>query len=1015
MNSSSNSSVNDFKKIPSDLHSDEDNTKILNSSQSDRENIDNNDSGVGSSKILTAKTATSTMFSAVVFPMSEESLLCKLSSNNPFYRFHKQSHSFKMIHCNREPKIDFPIKIVRKAMSDSNIPKDVVDEDFSLEINDQQEVRNNNLENDSMVITNPFSSGLLDNRKTKHPPQTQTILVKPIKSHRSERSFRRFFDTATLRAKSQRSSTNDNGNDLFICKSPLRLPDFPESSYKEESKSRSVFKNIVLRKAHKQNDCLHPNPPQLRKLKISFPDRTQSIQSIRAEIKPSSSSYFGKLHLKTRLGIRRIKEKCRTFKHSSADDSNRRTFKHSSADDSNPDTKDDSFKFISDRTKITHYETKCTRQPVYKSYKSELDLTKNLHYLDAYLQQNYDKNLSGYKKTSHSVGKFRGSTMLRHKHQVKDKIHKRSLSCGKVVTIPRVCNFETIGALPFATKSAEEHSDSVSSSDYASVFSEPADSNMSEHIEPSVRYEHPSISEFFYDKLLPYTSDKNQLFLESERFHLPNEKKVEENERTLQIMLDTLEFPYDLIVDTTSLYQHQNDDRNVLICDNSYQDSKRGFYNSDLRSGRHENYLEHYNRNKKKTIQTAPEDNRSARTRRNLGGIEYSMSKLKTSDVINIPDHNRQSDLLTSSDDYGDSIQLLSKSHPAMPYSPTSSDSMSTLTLSTSLQSQKQMHSHHRNFRQKKIRMQPHFLTTAAGENASTITQHSTVTASRNTNTVPIRYSSQNPINDMKPNLSNDEDDNASPIQIASGFGPTVALTPQGMPSKSFSSTSASSSTISSSVGGCGGSNAVAATFKYPASLASISRENICKFYQQQQKPPTSSLNSSSSTNSSSVPQQHQQNILALKYHHQEFYQSKNQLAPTGVDKFRHQQSGQPQATVTNRFRRSSTISNTSSDNFDSFITQRYGGASAGISNNDGGSNDKSMKRSSHRISSIHRNGYDGGSNSNKANTVVKGNYFVGIDLINNIDNVHRGKHITSIQRAYNCKTSENYILEYEC
>lgn len=48
----------------------------------------------------------------------------------------------------------------------------------------------------------------------------------------------------------------------------------------------------------------------------------------------------------------------------------------------------------------------------YKSYRSEMDLTKNLHYLDAFLNENFDK-LSKPKEGSHSIGKCTTSTRQR--------------------------------------------------------------------------------------------------------------------------------------------------------------------------------------------------------------------------------------------------------------------------------------------------------------------------------------------------------------------------------------------------------------------------------------------------------------------------------------------------------------------------------------------------------------------------------------------------------------------------
>lgn len=60
-----------------------------------------------------------------------------------------------------------------------------------------------------------------------------------------------------------------------------------------------------------------------------------------------------------------------------------------------------------DADTLYRYEhvNKITEKFPYKSYRSEIDLTKNLHYLDAFLNENFDK-LSMAKEGCHSIGKY---------------------------------------------------------------------------------------------------------------------------------------------------------------------------------------------------------------------------------------------------------------------------------------------------------------------------------------------------------------------------------------------------------------------------------------------------------------------------------------------------------------------------------------------------------------------------------------------------------------------------------
>lgn len=74
-----------------------------------------------------------------------------------------------------------------------------------------------------------------------------------------------------------------------------------------------------------------------------------------------------------------------------------------------------------------------TEKAAYKSYKSEIDLTKNLHYLDAFLNENFDRiaNTHG----SHSIGKISNKKKRHQGHQY----HKRARSCTKNINYTKDC------------------------------------------------------------------------------------------------------------------------------------------------------------------------------------------------------------------------------------------------------------------------------------------------------------------------------------------------------------------------------------------------------------------------------------------------------------------------------------------------------------------------------------------------------------------------------------------------
>lgn len=466
----------------------------------------------------------------------------------------------------------------------------------------------------STVITNPFSIFLDNNMQAEHSNANARLRAassasqqqRPLTKHqRSERSIRRLFDgnsgttstkcalDANIKQQTSESARQHylNGipvsrferQDFLNSKTAMTLS---TSAKSHKLKPKHVFKNLSLRKIHKSASGLPATThtivtsaadtvndlnalPQMKKLKITYPNRTQSIHSaldVSAStrlnitlVSPGSAvssgkhSYFERLQAKTRQGLQKLRDKCRNFKQASAG------HQHYAGNGSGFSTlaKDDSFRFIGDRARISSYESKCAalnanasgrqQATIYKSYKSEIDLSKNLHYLDAYLEENFEQNLRTTKQSPHSVGRIAAGRLQRQRQlennemkesenggsprcakTLRGRTHKRSLSAAHksltnaeqrvMLTATKSSNYENLGTLPIANRGC---SDSLSSSDYASVFSGPtlaveqatpvSSIDVTEPITPSLaddtsssaglRYEHPKMSQYFYNKL----------------------------------------------------------------------------------------------------------------------------------------------------------------------------------------------------------------------------------------------------------------------------------------------------------------------------------------------------------------------------------------------------------------------------------------------------------------------------------------------------------------------------------
>ncbi|KAH8330420.1 hypothetical protein KR067_002251 [Drosophila pandora] len=522
-------------------------------------------------------------------PEETQVLLQKLSINNPFYRFRKQSNSLKELHRQRRPAphrsrsrsetdlgqvaghlqamphpnqhSEAKVVVVLESKQQEGVaisrPRSSVSlktrSVSSLTPSANQAVAVVASADSSTVITNPFSI-FHDDEILTLSVNTRLRCAANARSGRPQRQgtgrgLRRLFESSR--------QPNPAPEHHYLHGVPVRR--FERQDFVSESedlagrrvpsgsgkpkRSKAIFKQLSLRKLHHR---AAEEPPSLPKLKLSYPNRTQSIQSMRTsgggayDIQHTAyhprlnhhtstspvtkANYFERLQAKTRQGIQKIRDKCRNFKAGHGDGG---SIGGSEFSGFHTLAKDESFRFISDRAHISSYESRCKQATIYKSYKSEIDLSKNLHYLDAYLEQNFDHQLSTTKQTAHSVGRVSGAQRRALAKQANPDTntdlapeketasprrlrHKRSQSQAANYGV----NYENLGTLPIASKSKVRssalNSDSMSSSDYASVFSGPTTTTTTttarkEKEEEDLRYEHPDkMCEYYFDNLTSY-------------------------------------------------------------------------------------------------------------------------------------------------------------------------------------------------------------------------------------------------------------------------------------------------------------------------------------------------------------------------------------------------------------------------------------------------------------------------------------------------------------------------------
>lgn len=143
--------------------------------------------------------------------------------------------------------------------------------------------------------------------------------------------------------------------------------------------------------------------PYLKKLNIHYPNKTQLGDFM---VPKEDKKYFDK----TKKSLIKIGQKCGLRLSRSPD-------KHSTTDN------DHRVASVVDTKTLRRTDINgCVVQRVqYKSYRSEMDLTRNLHYLDAFLNENFDQLSKS--NESQSIGK-----LSRRKHNVRHYGHTRTKS-----------------------------------------------------------------------------------------------------------------------------------------------------------------------------------------------------------------------------------------------------------------------------------------------------------------------------------------------------------------------------------------------------------------------------------------------------------------------------------------------------------------------------------------------------------------------------------------------------------
>ncbi|CAD7092261.1 unnamed protein product [Hermetia illucens] len=568
----------------------------------------------------------------------------------------------------RDDKLERKPKNVEKVTKNSSDTPTTPE--MSVDLNDPNTFKHNivNEKEEHLIIANPFSifhenSTVIDvniapvvdqspksKLKSKTHDKIKSLSRKESKTYRPDFTLaKNNFDT--ISENNANLAPNDAHHLYGMPVSYFERQDFLKTDEPAEQTSStrgSLRSTSKQQNNHKKDNNTFGKVPHIKKLKISYPNRTYHPGSDSKRVAGDGDSagggsgntqtatslgYFERLQQKTKQGLQKIREKYRPSSSRSVHNYENQSFERS------PKNEKRSADQLTDNGKV-----------IYKSYKSEIDLTKNLHYLDAYLKENFD-DLKSYSRSSNSVGRIprrragttTSSVSLHHrkkdgqylqplgvypadsqelkaatksKSRQSSNYHKRSKSCTKSLncTAPLLerykADFSSIASKSMTTSS------SISSSDYASVFSGPTNPNLSESKAPisQATQEDGKYSGFISNNFTYQSCPKSDGATYSALFNnfssndpytsnLAEGMTSEDEDATVNDEYNEQNFKPFYDVDTT-IRREQSlnpfvDDTEWVVPEN--EDRLSGFDGYD-KNVEYENYLEHYHNHKKSKI-----------------------------------------------------------------------------------------------------------------------------------------------------------------------------------------------------------------------------------------------------------------------------------------------------------------------------------------------------------------------------------------------------------------------------
>lgn len=367
-----------------------------------------------------------------------------------------------------------------------------------------------------------------------------------------------------------------------------RFNEIPRCSFQRQDYEPPVDDEIIFQNNSKptMTTSKRVKIPRLRNLSISFPNR----------------SYLGEVDksvfVKTKSQLIKLGKKCGIIQKPIDFEGNFNSYEIDEAVKLND-------KLLLDQSSSNY------QKAVYKSYKSEIDLTKNLNYLDAFLNENFDKLCDsktstvgrmntrvkgslGHKRTKSVIGDTILLQESKRKFQPVQPSISSSDSFSNNVSVKRKDNSDKSGK-------SNTTSSSMSSSDYASVYSGPSNRKTHEFLNSKfLEYSPKSRLKPYYNRRRSRQYDEeylSQSYQENQRF--PNETytneflTIEDNKKTYQE--DYLQhYQTTKAAALLSIHRSNGDDENHIIGDEDNFRNKH-YYSNGLSCSDSNNEVEHKN------------------------------------------------------------------------------------------------------------------------------------------------------------------------------------------------------------------------------------------------------------------------------------------------------------------------------------------------------------------------------------------------------------------------------------